>query len=1646
MHHWCQSCYYIDINFNNGKSEISISLLLQKMQLKHLYKSTACSPSLFVVFIYKEMFTMKRIALFLGLFLIYHSHASAAALNGLTPFELDANLCDFTVDDPADCTDAQYGAFDWDGVFVAGPVPNNPNPGYGPGVFNGNKYSGIQNNVFRLNDGGREQGSADCLSWYYDSTSQPAVDSDAYSGVNSPGDNPWPAPTPVDPQGNTDFCIFYGAAEVIEVPAPGGAQFVDVLYLGAAINLSATGSRAYVLPLFADVFAPRTGGELAIVTQITGAVPDLSLGEWNAGTNSWDITPLVGLSTDDVECATNSGGQQLFIECAINLTALELLPENSCEVVSFPGLFTINTFNFNANFQDFAQAQDANGNVPAVTNCGQVQIEKIALGPNETFFYGLQHTDGNPVHTDPLLTDTVPPLLLADIDGDANVGEMDLLMGFNNIYQTLTAPTGDPIDKWGNVIASPDYILTEQVSILPDDWEIVEMECTWYDRFGEAPDFIPGFVNEVFTISLTGFTNFTGGPFAITPDAISIDDMGNIVVNEAREAECTITNRYTRLDYGDAPDSYGTNAASNGAVHAVVKNVLGANELVIGPQPPDPEDGSMSASAGADWDDNDPGPPSDEGSTIITSQSNYFGDGQYLVSVPVLNIGLDPGVLVAWIDFGDFQTPDGSFLEAIDRSSPDLAGFVSDNGSCVDPINNDGTFSTGNIPSGCVGTAVLKWTGLPILPANTNFTLNTFIRVRFTKDPNFLSDASPSPVGLASDGEVEDHPLTLTSTPVTMSYFDSNVSGSRVVVDWGTSSELFNVGFQLWALDGSTNKWHTLHDWLVRSGSGNAVEPQSYRKSARIPGQIATLAALGISSVDSDGTEHYYGPFTPGERYGSLSQLEPIPWDDIRAENDARMADLGYAKDRVNGYRKVTDTDADTQTQFARAAAGESVVEFGISESGMYRITASQLLAAGTDWTDVPKGDIALLDARGNPVVRFVRARGSGGGNKKTLGSNGEIFFYGQAPDDYAGLYTNQSRYRLVQDSSSALNAPKQSKQGVDSDLSASYRAVTELEEDKLYTLNSQGADPWVSVTIVAQNGKPYGYGWTLNIEPDMLADQGAELRFELGRSSALPAVDKDGDGNISPEHQVQGVLRDASNNLVWLESVAETGSGPWSVAMAIPAGIQLGDSNGDVRVAGIFSAGADYDFSEVMVDSVALAYSRPYNAKAGEDHLAFTGPNAGEAGYEVTVPDRGVPWIFASDGTNLVRILYESYSRVTDTDGSKQQRVRFAALQGAAEQGVDIHYWVSGTRAIPAVEDLGVRTVASRDALLAQAQAANYLLVAHPAFMGPELDSYAAFKASQGHLLAQVNYLDVVDAFGGGQAGPHGLDAYLEALEVQGNIDNVLLVGGSIYDHTNNLESGAVTYIPAHYGVSGYSRFTATDTPYITNGDGDLFAAIGRWPAREISDVQALVTKSMAWAASDRSAADALLIAEPEIDGEGIDFAEAVDIVSDVLPGGWNTRKVYVDQIPGDNPVAQARTEIVDGLNAAPEVVIFNGHASTSQLSNKGLFRAQDVSQVTADGAEIWVPMSCYVTFYESTHVNTLAHQLLFTGNAVNITGAMLLSDQATNLGAGKAVLDAALNRGSSLGEAVNDYKTQLRDPWLNTNWTVLGDPSNGF
>ena len=1015
---------------------------------------------------------------------------------------------------------------------------------------------------------------------------------------------------------------------------------------------------------------------------------------------------------------------------------------------------------------------------------------------------------------------------------------------------------------------------------------------------------------------------------------------------------------------------------------------------------------------------------------------------EYCAVVTVTNNTAQAAQLVGWLDYDI----DGIFSVA-ERSQTSPGAAHPD---------DDGTFMTGNVPAmSGANDYVLVWTGLGDIDSQKGFRTNLRIRVTSDQNSGFFSDTSPEPTGGAGDGEIEDHLVAFDTLPVTISSVVTEQQGDKVKIDWSTSSELFNVGFQLWALDGSDSQWDKLHPWLVSTGSGNSVEHQSYTSTVNIPSSVDDLIALGISSVDNDGSEHYYGPFEVGVSYGNLADLEPITWNHVRTQTDRQMAAQGYIRDRVHGYRKVTDSVSPSGS----TSDTKSVVEFTVSQSGIYRITAQSLLNAGIDWRETAKRDIAITDHRGRAVVRYVNARGSGSGQSQALGSNGEIFFHASAVDSVTGLYGRSSVYRMEQNRYQALNAQIKSKQGLSGGFSEHYFETVRIERDNIYSLASRADDPWLDAVMLSYSDQPRSYAVGVAVESDALWTEPSSITLGLSRSSHLTAVDNDGDGAQDAEHIVDGLVVSSSGigGVLSLGTEQATGAGEWHLEFAVPADTPLTIFDGQVVVGGMFKAGAGYAFSEVHVDSVSFTYARPYTAKTGDAHLSFTPPNTGESGYEVTMPNKGWPWAFAyNEQGALVRLALESQSIITGSDGLKQRLVRIAALDGAASAIDEIKYWVSGRNGFLSVESLTAKTITSKSALLSQAAGSNYLMIAHPAFMGrdtngtDQLSHYANAKQNQGYGVSVINYLDIVDAFGGGQAGPHGLTNYLSQVESQGGVDHILIVGGSSYDHTDKLGTGALTFIPGHYGQSSYSKFTLSDVPYITASDGHLFATIGRWPVRSMADLQTIVGKSIAWSSSNPTDERALLIAENTVNGENIDFATAMDDVSQYLPGNMNQARVYVDEILSNNPqlnltqaLAQAKSEIINQLNSSPQLVVYNGHGTTSQLSNAGLLKSADLGQITQNGAEIWLPLSCYVTYYESTHGNTLAYQLLFGANAVNISGATLLSSQQGNILTGKAILKNTLSNGQSIGEAINSYKQVQNDLRLNINWSLLGDPT---
>lgn len=263
----------------------------------------------------------------------------------------------------------------------------------------------------------------------------------------------------------------------------------------------------------------------------------------------------------------------------------------------------------------------------------------------------------------------------------------------------------------------------------------------------------------------------SAGAFTFTPSA-SDDGMSlpvTIIVTEgnagALTASETITISVTNvaLDFGDAPDSYGTTLANDGPRHVVGSLFLGpAFDAEPDGQPDPAAQGDDNNGTGRD------GSTDDEDGITFLSALNVGTTRQFRVSASAA------GFIDAWIDFdqsGDFTIGENlSPFASIELESSGSGGMIEGGGSFGGGSILSGSFNVGSGIAVPVGFSTISF-DIP----NSALPGPTFARFRFS------STGGLSPTGLASDGEVEDYLVSIAAPPAGNS--DSIEPALNVAVD-----------------------------------------------------------------------------------------------------------------------------------------------------------------------------------------------------------------------------------------------------------------------------------------------------------------------------------------------------------------------------------------------------------------------------------------------------------------------------------------------------------------------------------------------------------------------------------------------------------------------------------------------------------------------------------------------------------------------------------------------------------------------------------------------------------------------------------------------------------------------------------------------
>ncbi len=856
------------------------------------------------------------------------------------------------------------------------------------------------------------------------------------------------------------------------------------------------------------------------------------------------------------------------------------------------------------------------------------------------------------------------------------------------------------------------------------------------------------------------------------------------------------------------------------------------------------------------------------------------------------------------------------------------------------------------------------------------------------------------------------------NTPVTLNHLSIEQSNRNVTFEWQTSSETFNVGFNLWGKVG--DQWQQLNQQLLPAKRHRKEQHKAYSKRIRLSRyQFQEITEFGLSSVDVSGKDEFFGPLRAGQKYGEQQIPEPIDWSHVKAQYVQKMI--------ANGYQFTHGRWRQIRPNTAVSKDANMRIDVRVSESGMYRISYHDLLEKGIDWRGEKPKRIAVTH-KGKPVARRIT------GVRNGITPDSAIEFYATAPQGSDALYVKENVYQLHLDRSLALAMPKLSGQ-LSNEMMLTHGLSSEtIGENRIYSSLVSG-DPWVDTELFSA-GAPNEKSYLLNIDqhlhdPVVLKTQTGRLRAEFVGGFNLPGTE--------PDHHVQLFLND-----VLVADLYSDGLERFYVDVDVPASVfTLGEN--ELRV--VLPGDTGYGFDLVSIDNASVYFPETLQWFSGQPlALQFLAPKTA-SGFQVTV-DEGMQlrqmraYIMQANGN------VASIKPVRET--SEPNAVFLPVPNHQPPLAGDWHYWLGSVEhmqvpQIEVVEESGIEIT----------QETNYLIVANPAFMNQSLTDFAEQKTNQGLSTTIVNWLTIVEQYGYGMATPEALRHFLTAANEQADYDYVLLVGGHSYDYLDYLNQGVINFIPAWYDSVDIIQHAPTDTPFVDlDADGLPDKAIGRWPVRTEQDLAAIIQKTADWQSNGMNAArNSLLIAQASEANRDFDklLTQALQPVTQQWP---DSHAVFMDdliQSHGDQAKTMAKQMIIEQINQGAALTVYNGHASSSAWALDSLFDSQDVAQLSNTGLPtLLLPMACYTTYYETPDVNTLAHQWLFSGEAteskgaVGIHGATVFSDYLENTRFAKKVLAQQLSHNKTLGQAILTVKRTL-SPWHNmvNNWSLLGDPS---
>jgi hypothetical protein len=265
-------------------------------------------------------------------------------------------------------------------------------------------------------------------------------------------------------------------------------------------------------------------------------------------------------------------------------------------------------------------------------------------------------------------------------------------------------------------------------------------------------------------------------------------------------------------------------------------------------------------------------------------------------------------------------------------------------------------------------------------------------------------------------------------------------------------------------------------------------------------------------------------------------------------------------------------------------------------------------------------------------------------------------------------------------------------------------------------------------------------------------------------------------------------------------------------------------------------------------------------------------------------------------------------------------------------------------------------------------------------------------------------------------------------------------LVGDASYDPRNYLGQGSFDLVPTKLVDTAYFETASDDWFVDLNNDGLPEMAIGRLPVQRAEEAGIIVSKIVGYEKSSR-ANEALLVADRVDNPNDFNFEGASEEVRALLPSSLVVRKIYRSQFSSD---AQARQELINGINQGPLLVNFIGHGSIGIWN--GVLTSEDAEYLINRGLPFFVGMSCLNGHFQDIYMDSLSEALMKApgGGAIAVWASSGLTEPDRQAVMNKELIKLLFNGQSlTLGEATAKTKSSVSDQDIRKTWILFGDPT---